>query len=179
MPPRDPNRLQLDFPALVADLIDQLKLTGTVGVLEFTPSVQPVYLVGDRGLSIAAEPPVLESSEIIFNGATNPAAGLPMSDTGQLAAGTYDISASVSFIGSLASVANGGFHLLHRNAADTATLATMLSVVPSTSTINGLGQYPVRGHVVALNERFRWITPADVFTGRVETVIAAAARPVP
>ena len=173
MPPRDPTTIQLDFPVLVADIIAQLQLTGTVGLLEFSPVVIPVYIVGDRDLKVEAVQPVFQSTEIFSGDAGNPVAGAVVVDTGQLPAGDYDIQLH----GSLAVTAGGPQRILftHRNAANTADLASW-SIPMADTAANSKGW--TFGYRLAENERIR-LNVAVNTTGRVAGEIFARLRPAP
>ena len=119
---RDASRVQLDFPELVADIIRQLSLTGTLGLLEFSDQVTPVYIVAQRAgaLAFTAEQPLFGSAEITFASAVNPLANAILGDTGALAAGDYDIFASIGLVGNAVTV-SGRCVLQHRNAEHTDT----------------------------------------------------------
>lgn len=173
MPPRDPTKIQLDFPLLVADLIEQLSLTGAVGLLDFAPTVVPVFIVGDRDLEVEAVAPVFQSTEIFSGDAANPVAGAVIVDTGQLPAGDYD----VQLHGHLAVTAGGPQRVLfaHRNAANTADLA--IFSIPMANTAANSWSWSF-GYRLATNERLR-LSAAVNTTGRVAGEIFARRRPQP
>lgn len=178
MPPRDPGKVQLDNPLLVADLIQQLVLRGTVGVLDFDATIRPVFIVGDRDLSVDADPPIFASAQIFHLSVFSPVANVALLDTGALSAGVHDIFAQIAWAGTAAALVSG-FQLLHRNAADTATLAVLSESVPSNSSTHGTLVMPIRGYSIALGETLRWVNGASNFTGQVGVTIGAALRPSP
>ena len=86
------------------------------------------------------------------------ASGLtPFLDTGQLAAGEYEIVASGAFFGNNGSF--GACYLEHRNAANTGNVKSLIIArTPSSGTMStGYTRWP--RVTVALNERFRLHTP--------------------
>jgi len=179
MPPRDPTRTQLDNPELVRDLIAQLEIIGQIGLLDFVPAVNPVFIVGSRGLSITNDPPVYEPAEIFDGTAAGPAANTVVADSGALPAGDYDIWANLGTAGQ----ANAGTFaivaLQHRNAANAATLATLLQIVVNTNGQRGFGSLPQTGYRLAINERIRAITLLQVISGGVSASFGVRLRPVP
>ncbi len=177
MAPRDPNKVQLDFPVLVADLIDQLSLTGAVGVMEFSDVVTPVFLIGSRGITFGSELPDFASSEVFFGSVVSAAANTVIADTGQLAAGTYDITAFMTK--SASSTLSTPALLQHRNAADNATLATLASQPMSGIHDEVIGVLPLMGYQIGLNERIRFINSTGVSTGPQTCTIMATIRPTP
>ncbi len=120
MPPRDPSVTQLDNPELVADLIGQLSVIGTIGLLDFIPAVAPVFIVGSRGLTIESQPVVYAPAEIFDAAALNPAAATVIVDTGQLPAGDYDVNVHMDLAITVGVVQ--ALVLIHRDAADAANL---------------------------------------------------------
>ena len=179
---RDASRVQLDFPELVADIIRQLSLTGTLGLLEFSDQVTPVYIVAQRAgaLAFSADLPVFQSPEITSGTAQNPVANAIIGDTGLLAAGDYDIWGGISISGNYVGPPHGPIALQHRNAANAVTLANLLQVTLSTNLTNVNGdQLRLTGYRIALNERLRFQNLGGNFTGGVHTVIAARLRPTP
>ena len=85
-------------PAWQIDLIDQFKLIGQLETLEVPPAIMPVYMVGQATVqTITTAAPVWTS---VFSGfLANPAANAVLADTGNLAAGTYDLLASATTAG--------------------------------------------------------------------------------
>jgi len=178
MPPRDPNAVQLDFPVLVADIIEQLRLTGQIGLLNFSPEVVPVYLAAIRdGVGFPLNPTVWESAEWFNGQSTNPAIGVVTVDTGQLPAGTYDLILDISYVGQMA-VGFGDFRVEHRNAANAATLAVLGSAAGSGINVFGHWRAPIFGYVLALNERIR-VLNTQALAGSCTANIAVAIRPAP
>lgn len=179
MSERDASRVQLDFPQLVADIIRQLNLTGTVGLLEFSDQVTPVYIVAQRAgaLDINLTPVAFGSAEIAFGEVINPVAGGVIADTGALAPGDYDIFGNIST--HINTNATGNVIVLeHRDAANAVTLARLL--YSSSTTVLGRTQcfLPLVGYTLALNERLRIIAVAAM-TGFVGGMIGARLRPTP
>lgn len=174
MPLRDPNAIQLDFPLLTADLIAQLNLIGTVGLLNFDPVVRPVFIVGDRDLSVTSQPVLFAQSEVFDGTAINPLAAAVIVDTGQLPAGDYDVQLHLS-----AALVTGGPRGLiteHRNAANDTTLTRWFCFAANTSS-NAL--QAVFAFVLAENERFRVITSAGLTGAEVGATIMIARRTTP
>jgi len=179
MPPRDPSRIQLDFPQLTADLIDQLKLLGTVGLLDFSPQVIPTFLIGSRegALTVTNEPVAFQSGEIFEDTTTSPGAGAVFADTGALPAGTYDVICGVSY-----AAHPGGADFItfeHRNAANAATLAAWPLARGSADTQSQA--FPLSmAYSLALNERLRFLNGTAVAGGATfATYIMARRRPAP
>ncbi len=173
MAPRDPRKIQADFPVLVADLISQLSLTGTVGVLDFIDAIQPTFIVGSRGLEVTAEQVLFENAEFFDGSLANWAANALVFDTGQLAAGDYDVIFNIS-IGTTAG-GPGFTDLQHRNAANTAVLTSWPIISTLGATANMATRFGVR---VAQNERFR-VEAQVAETGRVGATLALRLRPTP
>jgi len=176
---RDAARVQLDFPQLVADIIRQLNLTGTVGLLEFSDQVTPVYIVAQRAgaLDIDLTPVAFASAEIASGIIINPGAGVVIADTGPLAAGNYDIFGNISTHGNQ-NISGNAITIEHRDAADAATLATLLYNVSTTVSGRAQAFLPPIGYILALNERLRVVSKA-AYTGVVGGMIGARLRPTP
>lgn len=173
MAPRDPLAVQLDFPQLTADLIDQLRLTGTLGVLNFSDTVVPVYLVGDNGISFEIAEPAIATAQITDGTAANPAATAVIVDTGQLPAGIYDMQLYMAYAASAAP--EGYLEWQHRNAANVATLATWRMGTRGP----GYDAFTTRFSVlVQLNERYRLVCTAGL-TGVGGGTISHRIRPAP
>jgi len=177
MPPRDPNVVQLDFPQLTADLIAQLNLVGTIGLLNFADTVVPTFLVGSRGLSFEVNPPDFTSAQSFFASAAAPAANTVLADTGQLPAGTYDLRGSLSFNGN--GTAGGVISIQHRNAANTVTLATLIAAGVIATVQSLVATLPPIGYVIAEDERIRVVSPTTAFVGTMSGSVQAAIRPIP
>lgn len=179
MAPRDPDRVQLDFPQLVADLIRQLRLTGTVGLLELTDQVTPVYIVAQRegALNITTSTPLFTSANMFDGTLTNPIANTVIFDTGQLPAGDYDLFAQISVSGRGPILASSAV-LEHRNAANAVTLA-ILSHIPF-GIVEQFSQNtlaPMR-YTLALNERIR-MRVQDAVTGEASGALGIVIVPTP
>ena len=151
MPPRNPSIVQLDNPALVDQTIRDLQLMGSVGLLNFSPEVVPVYLIGDAGLTIATTPITYLPGEIFDSRVSNVVAGEVITDTGQLAAGTYDVQAWLNGSTSAALI-DGRMLLQHRNAANTASISQW--GLPFLATASQTQDYAF-STILAENERFR------------------------
>lgn len=179
---RDASRVQLDFPQLVADVIRQLNLTGTVGLLEFSDQVTPVYIVAQRAgaLAITQESPVFTSAGVQGDHALDPVSGTIIVDSGPLAAGDYDIWGAIEIIAINSLGVNGPVVLQHRDAANVATLANLLQVVyDGVSTRDMTQSLPVMGYNIGLNERLRVEVAGGNVTGIVSTVVGFQLRPTP
>lgn len=180
MPPRDPNVPQLDFPQLVADLIQQLRLIGPVGLLDFVPSVSPVYLAAVRdGVGFTITPPAFDSAETFSNvSGLGPVVGSVHATTGPLPAGTYDVMAGFSQFGF---AGNSGVELQHRNAADAANLAAWPNLQGAAGTTTNRSFPFVAALNIGLNERLRFaLTVANAGgAAQLATWIMAAIRPAP
>jgi len=174
MPERDPSKPQLNFPELVRDLIADLNIIGQVGLLDFVPAVNPVFIVGSRGLTITSQPPVFASAEIFSGRTVQPGALAVIADTGQVLAGTFDIICYMMFA---ACTVVGSMQLQHRNAANSATLAAW-----------DFGLHDSRGSYnptplvfsldFAVNERLRFINITDQTNveAQISAVIMASRR---
>lgn len=180
MAPRDPARVQLDFPQLTADLIAALSLTGTVGLLEFSDLVTPVFLIGSRGIDFGGALPDFTSAGVFSGSLSAPAGNTVVVDTGALAAGTYDIQGHLSYSADTAAVGTP-MSLQHRNAANNATLAELLTI-PSANVFSSMTlALPLMGYVIGLNERLRVLSPsvALVAGSSVSASILMQIRPTP
>ena len=173
MPPRDPSIIQLDNPLLVADLIAQLRLLGTVGLLDFSPTVLPVFIVGDRDLQVEAVDPAFLPGQITTGEANNPLVGTVIADSGQLPVGDYDVFFLVSMTVSVHLAASDSFQ--HRNAADAATINAWNITVTAPATEHLFMKMAL---TIAENERLRFITGTGI-TGNVSVTIGHRVRPLP
>lgn len=179
MAQRDSKKVQLDFPQLTADIIAALRLTGTLGLFDMSDVVVPTISVGNvRPQTFSFEPVVFGSSEITFGEQANSAIDTILADTGPLAAGTYNIMAALSLSGSVAGV-NSPLVLQHRNSANTATLATLLSLTITTTANYHNSFLPLIGYVIGLNERLRVKTANILLAGTNSATIFATLRPTP
>lgn len=176
---RDASQVQLDFPELVADIIGQLNLTGTVGVLGFSDQVTPVYIVAQRAgaLAITLTPPLFASAAIFSGSAANPVANTILADTGPLPAGDYDIFASMVVRAS--AVANSFMVLQHRDAGAGATLAELLLLPLDGTVVAAEVVLQSMLYTLALNESLRVLTSTNTIAGVVACVIGAVIRPTP
>jgi len=179
MADRNANRPQLDFPQLTADIIRQLRLTGQIGLLEFSDQVAPVYIVAQRegALDLVTNLPAFTSASMVDGSVFDPVAGTVIVDTGPLPAGTYDIFGSIRGTG-VSLVTGATIELEHRNAANAATLAVLLNGTLTTGTGFPTAALPLIGYVLALNERLRIITDTSL-AGQFAGVIGTLIRPTP
>lgn len=181
MPPRDPSRPQLDFPQLVADVIADLRLQGTIGLLDFVPSMQPVYIAASRAgsLEVVALDPVFEVATIFTDVTVIAAAASVLADTGQLPAGTYDVKAFLAHEAGIVAGVSSIAQLAHRNAANTANLSDLDTGLFS----DGAGLITIRdwkySTTLAENERIRFATGVTITQGTLMTTIMAKRRAVP
>lgn len=183
MPPRDPGKSQLDFPQLVADLIRELQLLGApIGLLDFVPSVQPVYIVQARegALNLTAVAPAFTSAEIFTDETTSPALNAVLADTAALPAGTYDVKAWMSFGPNGGAGAANTPELQLRNAANNANLASWPYVSQNQAgfIVDESNQFDIALEIGG-NERLRWQQTVGAFAGLTATVIAAKRRVTP
>lgn len=177
MPPRNPSGVQLDFPALVADVIRDLRLQGTVGLLDFDTAVQPIYIVGARpgGAIFQQQPIIFDGPSIHAASAQNPAVNSVILDTGQLTAGVFDVFCSISFDGG--ATLDGTFDLQHRDAANAVTLATPFSMAFSQTNNAHTGATPIFALTLTNNDRLRVQTLVNAAQGRCAANIWAQRRP--
>lgn len=180
MSPRDPLQIQLDFPELTADLIDQLNLRGTLGLLDFKDSVQPIYIVAARpGLSLASFVlPHFESSQVFQAVVADPPGSTVIVDTGPLPAGIYDCIMTLSLDGVVAG--DGVYGMEHRNAANTATLARPLLLPADSTALNYCREHlDLFAYEIGTDERIRAISPSGLAAAVLSAVIMMAIRPTP
>jgi len=173
MPPRDASKVQLDFPVLTADLIDQLRLTGVIGVMDFLPEVRPTFIIGARGLTATVNPPTFLQSEIFSVEATNPAANSVVVDTGQLAAGDYDVVLAWGQTQTTVQVTSPQMQL--RDAADAVTLLQWFLPSNIIANVNTNITFAIN---ILLNQRIRLFTGAALI-GNIGGTIMAKRRVVP
>lgn len=182
MPPRNPRSVQLDFPQLTADIIQELRLLGTIGLLDFKPEIQPVYIVSARGgsLDVISSQPVFTTAEIFSDQTANPAINAVLATTGALPAGDYDVKAICTWATTGAPAANPTFDFQHRDAADAVTLARVpfAAVLDTVSTTSGVLVIDY-ATTLATNERLRWQALTAIAVGNSGTVIMARRRLVP
>lgn len=176
MAPRDPSKAQLDFPQLIADIIEQLQLTGQLGLLDFSDVVVPVYLIAQRDAIVASQGPSFASAEIFSGSVLGPANSTIIVDTGPLPAGTYDCIFGMSYT---AFGATSEFILQWRNAANAADLATWpVRMSNLAEEVANIGPFTTALEI-SLNERLRWFVTVGNAGGALSAFIMAAARPIP
>ena len=179
MSQRDPDKPQLDFPQLTADIISELRLTGQVGLLDFLDEVRPVYIVSARGGSLPVRTTVaaFTSASITGSSPINPAANTIISDTGPLPAGDYDMYCNLTVQGTMN--VSGRIEFQHRDAANTATLGILLTLGMTTTHQANSVQLPLIGYTLGLNERLRIIVGGGGVTGIVTLAFGFQLRPTP
>jgi len=160
---RDPNKPQLDFPALVSDILTQLQVRGQIGLLDLDASVQPVYVAAARqGVSLGTltTPAFLPAGIFHVLSPAPVGASTVGADTGQLPAGTYDIWAEISGGDLSVGSANRSITFQHRNAANSASLANLAQITVPQTPDRGPQQLvmPLFAYTIEENERFRWQT---------------------
>ena len=176
MPSRDPSAVQLDFPLLVAELIEQLQLTGTVGLLNFIPEVRPIFIVGSRpgAPTVTSSPIIYLPAEVFDTTVLNPVANTIFADTGPLPAGDYDVIAYGS-VAATAVVNPDMLELEHRDAANAVSVSSWWVPSLANSAIIGRFEFAL---TLALNERLRFRNN-QAATGRIAATIMIKLRPVP
>lgn len=180
MAERNASLVQLDFPQLTADVIAALRLTGTLGLFNMSDTVIPVISVGNvRPQTFVLQPVVFASAEILAASALDPVINTIIGDTGALAAGTYDVWAHISTAGLIAVGLSGQIALQHRDAANAATLATLLQNSKRGTAAEQFAHLNIMGYTIALNERFRFINLGGTYAGFVSTEMGFALRPTP
>lgn len=176
---RDPTRPQLEFPALVAEMITQLRLTGQVGRLNFSDEVIPAFLIGSRGINFGGDLPTFNSAAVFDGSVSLPPVSTVVVDTGPLPAGTYDLVANFGYGGSFA-LGFGTVTFEHRDAANAATLAVLASVTVLDAILTDHIELPLIGYDIGLNERLRVVSPTTIMNrGGVSGSIFVRIRPTP
>jgi len=180
MPPRDPDAVQLDFPELTADVIRQLRLIGQVGLLNFVPTMQPVYIAAQREGVLATEvnQPVFTSSEIFGSIITNAPVNTVFADTGPLTAGTYDVKVMISANAFGVPVTSADITFQLRDAPNTSSQFQVPTPINDQGFSNLAWEWTL-ATVVGDQERFRFQLLFDVFAGRLSTTIMARPRVIP
>jgi len=120
LPPGTP---EVDDPLLISDLIRLLSIKGAIGRLPLADIVIPTVSLGDVVQpTVEVRSPAFRTTDIFSQGVqTAQAAGTLLADTGQLAAGTYDVLMQFSQV----TGNTGQGHVIEwRNAANNANLAT-------------------------------------------------------
>lgn len=168
MAPADLDELPIvtDADALL-NFINALGLQGNVPAMRGVPLVLPVAVVANPVaqsiiLSGALTPPSFQSAGTLNFAVTAPAANTVLLDTGQLAAGTYDIAAYITGTGFSTATAGKQIALEHRDAANAVTLAVLLGLATAGAAQSNQVQRPITGYVIALDERLRIISPDEV-----------------
>ena len=177
MADRDPAKVQLDFPELTADLIRDLRLTGTVGLLNLSDTVVPIISVGNvRPQIVRTDVATFDSAEVFSGSASAPGANAVIADTTALPPGEYDV-----MFGSSISAANpfaARFELQWRNAANAANLAVWPHAVQRAAGDGVVFMFGPTALNIGLNERLRWVNILAI-TGAASCWIMAALRPTP
>jgi len=149
-----------------AALIRLLSIRGRIGALAVSDVIIPTVSLGQTvPLDVSVLPPAFRSTDIFTLGLlTAPAANAILADTGQLAAGTFDVI--VHFNPASDAGANDRRCVLqHRNAGNTANLMT-IEVNYSRLLGSAAPLFPF-GYEVALNERLRVLTVTGAAVGEV------------
>jgi len=117
----NPNLPQVNDPELEAGLSRLLTIVGPLGRLNVGDTVMPVVNLADLSPTpVIALTPAFLVSEMFGGGVqTAPLSGATFADTGQLAAGTFDM---IMMFGNTDNAVNASFAISHRNAADSAAL---------------------------------------------------------
>lgn len=155
----------LDDDAVV-DIIRDLQVAGTLGVLNVSDGIVPVYLLGQRtAFAFEVQTPSFDAAEWFSVGElTNPGSTV-LADTGQLVAGTYDVQIIVE------SSAAGSMRFEHRNAANAADVNAQFI-----STNVGGGSVWSLALTALANERFRVFNIAAPGAGVLVQASVLAAR---
>lgn len=179
MADRDASKVQLDFPQLTADIIAALRLTGTLGLFDMSDVVIPTISVGNVRPQTFVFQPVTFTSAEVFSGTVVDAVGAStVIDTGQLAAGTYDLAFILNFVGSIA-LPQDTMELQHRNAANDTTLAILGGLGGTNAQFASVQVSPLIGYEIAQNERIRWLTFAQIMDGVATASLYLRLRPTP
>ena len=177
MADRDASEVQLDFPQLTADLIRELRLTGVLGLMNFSDTVVPIISVGNvRPQVIRTDVASFDSAEVFSGFAVSPVGGTVIADTTALPAGTYDVAFGGSYTGNVV-IAN----LLELQWRDAGNVANLASWPMNVGAVGADGQIFTAVNTalnIGLNERLRW-TAIGGFGGNAAGWIMAARRPTP
>lgn len=152
----DPSIPQVNDPELEAALIRGLSIVGRIGKLRVLDVVLPTISLGDVvQATVEVRNPSFTSSNVFSNGALlAPAGGTILADTGQLAAGIFDVE--MYFTTNDDTQISNMFRVEHRNAANAANLAIWDRI--AAFGLAGVGSNPYFhsfAYEVALNERLR------------------------
>jgi len=160
---------------LKVQMIRDLEVVGPVDDLELIPAILPVISLGSvvQQTTLILQP-AFRSTDLFSAGEVdNVAAGAVLADTGQMAAGIFDVTIGMGF----ATGIQTRFAFEHRDAADAATLAT-IPFVGFTGSPGGNWMGESFGYEVALNERLRIVTVALLGAGQiVGAYVMARIRP--
>lgn len=183
MPPRNPATTQVDFPQLVADMIGQLNIRGTVGLLDFVPAIQPVYIAAQRegALTLETAPVVFGTAEIFSDETVAPTVAEVLADTGPLPAGKYDCIVDSRLISGASGVIQSNCQFQHRNAGNTANLWSMDLAFYSHGAVGQTnGRQTTFAIEISDDERLRFQNLIGIAAGVIyDTVIFARRRVVP
>ncbi len=148
-------------PQIRVDLIRNLTILGELLQLEVLPAVLPVAVVDQPDFQVRTQQPLYLRGEISNANASSPAAGTVILDTGQLAAGDYDVQGYWTDQGVTVDYAA---LFSHRDAADAADID--LWVLRRDSSIAGSFQKVMDFAIQLLfNERIRVSVTADPGVG--------------
>lgn len=131
-----------DKPDVLQDLLISLGIYQTPAIFGLSPVVSPVSIVDSRIAIAAVVTAPVWDFRVTAGELNNPAANTRLADTGQLAAGTYEMLVQFTILGGLF------IRLKQRNATDTADIS-------SEATWNaGYYTYTItRIHKIAASER--------------------------
>jgi len=119
----DPNKPQSTDEQLTNELISDLRVRGPFGRLDVGDVVLPIYALdlSDRVRSAVAGYPVIGRTISVSSLTVGPsAANITVTDTGQLAAGTYDLLIRLMIVQDGLGIVNG--LIQHRDAANGASI---------------------------------------------------------
>lgn len=172
----DPNVPRVNDPELEANLIRLLDVVGPLGTIRVLDVVMPVVSLGNVvNPTVDTRTPSWRAGDTVFGQAVSPAQNTVLADTGALPAGTYDVFSYLEYTG--AGTPGSLFILEHRNAANNATLATLLSLASDGGGNSfHIATLPTIGYELGLNERLRTITPLLSNTGGFSSSIFARRR---
>jgi len=168
LPAEEPARV--NDPELQVEMTRTLGIIGEVPPLQIIPAVLPVINLGDVVARVVeVRQPAYRSSDV-FSAGLQTAAPINTihADTGQLAAGTFDIKLYIDTASSGLAIQ---FEVQHRNAADTADLAVWAVVA---KTLDGGTFNQDLGYEFELNERLRILNLRAIGAGAISAAVIFA-----
>lgn len=171
MADKDPNLPQSADPELQANLVRLLRVQGPLGELNVLDVIIPTVTMGQVvPLDVQVRQPRFRSTDVFSVGFLQGAAiDTIHADTGQLAAGDYDIQLYISPNSSTDSI----WRVEHRNAANNATLAQWGTTSPINASQN-LQQ--TLAYELGDNERLRILNGTTIPPGAFTTAWIFARR---